>query len=131
MNYAEAQGHPADFEVRYRFYTAEEGGRRTGPAWQYARSDWAYDGDDVAQTGIYMIWPEFMTEDGVVQPEGSPVPWSGLATTWILVPEMRTRVHRSRIHDGVHGYFMEGGRRTAEAIVTRLLGLHSNPDQSR
>jgi len=74
MNYAELRGHPADFEVRYRIiFTAEEGGRITGPPWQHYRCDWAYDGDDISQTGIFMIHPEFMLPDSSVFPEGSAV----------------------------------------------------------
>ena len=127
MNYAEQRGHPADFEVRYRFFTSGEGGRLSGPSWQHYRCDWAYESDDTAQDGIFMIWPEFLAEDGSIQPEGSPVPWSGDATMWILIPELRERIHRSRIREGVCGYFMEGSRRVAEAVVTRVLGLHTNP----
>ena len=128
MNYAEARRHPADFEVRYRFLTAAEGGRQTGPPWQHYRCDWAYDGDDISQTGIYMIHPEFLSEDCSVYPEGAPVPWTGSATMWILFPEMRAEIHRARICEAVRGYFMEGSRRVAEAAVTRVIGLHSNPD---
>ena len=77
--------------------------------------------------GIFMIHPEFIDEQGLVRPERVPVPVSGLAAMWILIPEMRAKVHCIRIAEGVHGYFMEGSRRVAEAVVTRVLGLHSNP----
>lgn len=128
MNYAELRKHPADFEVRYRFFTHEEGGRISGPAWQHYRCDWAY-ADDVFESVIYMIHPEFTAEDGAVLAEGFPVPWSGAATMWILVPEMRAEIHRARITEGVRGYFMEGSHRVAEAVVTRVLGLHTNPNE--
>ncbi len=127
MNYADLRRHPADFEVRYRFYTPEEGGRQSGPAWQHYRCDWSYEGDDIAQTGIFMVHPEFTAEDGSVRPEGLPVPWSGTATMWVLVPEMRGQVHQHRIREGVRAFFMEGSHRVAEAFVTRVLALHSNP----
>src|SRR5687768_6917942 len=113
MNYAELRKHPADFEVRYRFFTQEEGGRISGPAWQHYRCDWAYADDDITETGIYMIHPEFTAEDGSVLAEGFPVPWSGTATMWILVPEMRAEIHRARIAEGVRGYFMGGSHRVA------------------
>jgi len=48
---------------------------------------------------------------------------------WILIPEMRAEIHRARIQPGVRGYFMEGGRRVAEAVVTRVIGLHTNPNE--
>ena len=74
-----------------------------------------------------MIWPEFLAEDGNVLPDGLPVPWTGKASMWILIREMRSELHRMRIKEGVRGYFMEGSRRVAEAVVTRIIGLHSNP----
>jgi hypothetical protein len=131
MNYAELRGHPADFEVRSRILTAEEGGRITGPPWQHCRCDWAYEGDDISQAEIFMIHPEFMLPDGSVFPEGSPVAMTGLATMWILIPEMRAEIHRQRIRLGVRGFFMEGSRRVAEAEVTRIIGLHTNPDATK
>ena len=73
-----------------------------------------------------MIWPEFHAKDGSVFPDGVSVPDSGVATMWIVVPEMRDNVHRSRIKEGIRGYFMEGSRRVAEATVTRVIGLHLN-----
>lgn len=127
MSYAEHCKNSADFEVRYRFFTSEEGGRVSGPPWQHYRCDWAY-ADEMGATGIYMIHPEFIAEDGSVLAEGFPVPWAGTATMWIVVPEMRSQIHRQRIMEGVRGYFMEGNRRVAEAVVTRILGLHTNPD---
>ena len=126
----ERTGRPPDFEVRYRFLTAEEGGRRTGPPLQGYRSDWSYEGDDVAE-GIYMIWPEFLAEDGSLFPENVPVSVTGHASMWIVSHDMRTRVHRLRIHEGIKGYFMEGGLKVAEAIVTRVIALHTNSDANQ
>lgn len=124
MSFEERTGHPAGFEVRYRFLTPEEGGRRTGQLHQGYRCDWAY--DDISETGLYMIYPQFLAEDGSVFPEGRPVPVSGIATMWILSHEMRVQVHRQRIRPGVKGYMMEGPRRIAGAIVTRVVGLRTN-----
>jgi hypothetical protein len=129
-SYADA-GQPADFEVRYRFFPAAEGGRHSGPPFQHYRCDWSYESDDIDQTGIYQIFPEFLAEDGSVFPEDIPVPPSGLATMWILSHEMRIQVHRSRIREGVRGYFREGAHRVAQAVVTRVIGLHTNTDPRR
>jgi hypothetical protein len=126
-SYAEKTGHPPDFEVRYRFFTSEEGGRRTGPPFQHYRCDWSYDGDDVSK-GIFMIWPEFLADDGSPLQEDAIVPGSGFATMWIVSDDMRGQVHRAKIQEGVKGYFMEGARKIAETVVTRILGLHSNSD---
>ena len=76
-----------------------------------------------------MIHPEFLAGDGSVYPEGVPVPSSGLATMWILNPESREQILRARICEGVRGYFMEASRRVAEATVTRVMGLNSNPNK--
>jgi len=126
-SYAKKTGHLSDFEVRYRFLTSEEGGRRTGPPFQHYRCDWSYDGDDVSK-GIFMIWPEFLADDSSPLPEDTIVPASGLATMWIVSDDMRGQVHRAKLHEGVKGYFMEGARIIAEAVVTRILGLHTNSD---
>lgn len=126
MNYEESTGHLPDFEVRYRFLTSEEGGLRAGPPFQHPRYDWLYEGDDISEAGAYMVWPEFLIEDGSVFPEGLPVPVSGIASMWILSHKIRLQVHRAKIREGGRGYFMEGGRRVAEAVVTRVVGLCTN-----
>ena len=78
-----------------------------------------------------MIWPEFLAEDGSLFPEDVSVSISGRATMWILSHDLRTRLHRLRIHEGVRGYFMEGAQRVAEAIITRVIGLHTDTDAKR
>lgn len=127
MQYGQGSGHPPDFEVSYRFFTPEESGRRTGAPFQHYRCDWSYEGDDISQ-GIYTIWPEFLSEAGAVLPEGTPVPLSGRVTMWIASSDMRRQVHRDRLKPGVKGFFVEGPRRVAEAIVTRIIGLSANSD---
>ncbi len=64
-------GHRADFKIRYRFYSAEEGGRKT-PAFQGYRSDFWYDYENHIPNSIYMIWPEFENEEGeiILEDEG-------------------------------------------------------------
>ena len=115
-----------DFEVQYRFYRHEEGGRPNGPPREGWRCDWVYAGDDISKTGMYMIWPVFVNADGETLPTGTLVSDTGTARMWILSHEMRVNVHRNRISVGVKGYFIEGGQKVAEAIVTRVLGLHTN-----
>lgn len=127
MNYKDLRGHPADFEVEYRFLTSEEGGRLSGPPRQHYRSDWSYAGDDIQKEGIFMIHPEFLNDTGELAPKDEPVAWKGRATMWILIPEMRKEVHQKRIKEGVRGFFMEGNKVVAEALVTRIIGLHTNP----
>jgi hypothetical protein len=123
MTYSERVDRLHDFLVRYHFLSSEEGGRTSGPPFQGYRCDWAYDGDDIEKTGIYMIWPEFENESSGVILEKQIVPPDGTARMWIVSPELREEIHRARIKVGVKGYFMEGGKKVAEAEVISLVGL--------
>ncbi|NGZ76628.1 hypothetical protein [Saccharibacillus alkalitolerans] len=126
--YEARRGHPHDFRVRYRFYTEEEGGRRSLP-YQGYRSDFAYDGDDISQTGIYAIHPEFEDADGEVwRDDEGPVSREGTARMWILFPAMRREVHAKRIAVGIKGFFMEGSRRVGEMEAIEICGLAENAE---
>jgi hypothetical protein len=118
-SYASSGGDP-DFEVRYRFLTPAEGGRRSPPR-QHLRWDFLYEGDDPQRDGIFMIWPEFIDDEGNPRPEGE-VPSEGLAHMFILNPEMRPE-HQRRISIGTRGFMVEGTKKVAECEVTRVLGL--------
>ena len=122
QSYSERTGRSPDFEVAYRFYKLEEGGRKDPPR-QHVRWDFLYSGDDPAKDGISMVWPEFISEAGAVLPEGE-VPYEGRARMFIVNPE-RVEFHRARITAGVRGYFVEGSHRIAECTVTNVLGLAS------
>lgn len=50
--YEEIRSHPPDFRVKYRFYSKNQGGRKSTPFQGY-RSDFAYDGDDTSITGNF------------------------------------------------------------------------------
>ena len=108
------------FEVTYRFYSSEEGGRKSAPR-QHVRWDFLYEGDDPVTDGISMVWPEFISESGAVLPEGE-VPVAGQAHMFIVNPE-RVEFHRARIRKGVRGFFVEGPRKVAECEVIAVLGL--------
>jgi len=75
-----------------------------------------------------MIWPEFLDPMGEPFPDG-PVPYEGIAHMFILDPDMRERIHRSRISIGVRGYFVEGVRRIAECEVMQVIGLSESHRQ--
>lgn len=122
-------GHPADFRVRYRFYTKEEGGRLSMP-YQGYRCDFWYDHEGQMNKQVFMIWPEFENGNGeVILQNDCPVPLSGIARMWIIIPERRL-YHCNKIKPGIIGYFMEG-RKVAECEVIELLGLLSNPVVSK
>lgn len=126
--YEEIRGHKADFLVRYRLYSPAEGGRKV--TFQHLRCDFMYEGDDPAKDAIFMIHPEFLDENGRPLDEELPVPLKGKAAMWILVPEMRASVHRSRAEVGTRGHFMEGPRKIGDVTVEKILGLHENPGTS-
>jgi hypothetical protein len=117
---------PEDFHVKYRFLSADEGGRRTGPPRQSYKGDWAYEGEDLNKPGahLYMIWPLFEDASGQLLPDLAEVLPEGTARMFIANDELRQTVHRERIKVGTRGYFMEGRRRVAEAQVTRIVALH-------
>ena len=117
--YSRANGNPA-FEVRYRFLTAAQGGRKTPPR-QHLRLDWMYEGDDPHVQGISMIWPEFVDSSGAVLPEGE-IPAEGRALMFIANPDHRA-FHRKRISDNPRGFMMEGSQKVAECEVVSILGL--------
>ena len=120
-----------DFEVRYRFLTAAEGGRKTGPPGQGYRSDWSYEDKGIRDTGrLYVIWPIFLDETGKIIEPNTFVPMEGIAQMFILNDELRNSLHLGRIAPGVRGYFMEGPNRVAEATVTRLLAIGEIPSQT-
>lgn len=118
--------HKHDFKISYRFYLPDEGGRRLLP-YQGYRCDFAYDGDDINKTGIFMIHPEFEDENGLVILNNQiSVSQIGTARMWILIPEMRREVHIHRIKGGIKGYFMEGNRRVGEVIVIEVNDIMNN-----
>ncbi|PML82179.1 MULTISPECIES: hypothetical protein [Vibrionaceae] len=123
-SYEEIRGHKQDFEVSYRLYPPSEGGLQS-PS-QHMRCDFAYAEDNVEKSGIYMIHPEFLDQNGMPIPEGVPIPSRGLASMWVLVPEMREKVHIQKLQVGTKGYFMSGSRRLGEVQVTRLVDLLKN-----
>lgn len=118
--------HPPDFRVSYRFYTPEEGGRRTTASQGY-RSDFWYYQPDLPPNNIFMIWPEFEDEHRqLILDTEIKVPLAGTARMWIIAKERRP-FHRERLKLGMTGYFMEGPRRVAICEVIEICGLFTNP----
>ncbi len=123
-SYEIIRNHPQDFDVKYRLYTQNEGGRKI--TFQGLRCDFLYEGDDVSD-GIYCIHPEFEDDkNNIIEDLSIPIPITGTARMWIVFPEMRERIHRNRIKIGIKGYMMEGSRKIGEVEVIRIVGLHSN-----
>ena len=124
-SYSEIRGHGPDFIVKYRLYSPPEGGRKV--TYQHLRCDFLYEGEDPQIDGIYMIHPEFLDESGNPMNTGVVVPLEGMASMWILSPQMRSTVHRPRIAIGVRGHLVEGSRKIGDVEVVELKALHENP----
>ena len=122
MNYREQTGREPDFRVQYSWLSPIPGGFNQQP-YQHMRCDFSYAGDDLAITGIYMIFPEFEDPHGVPIPEGARIPLSGTATMWILDDTLRSTIHAERIQRGTECYFMVGAHQIAKALVIERLGL--------
>jgi hypothetical protein len=125
--YAELRNRMSDFIVSYRLYSQNEGGRKV--TYQHLRCDFIFEGDDPQKDEIHMIHPEFLDKDGLPITEEVPVPLSGRASMWIIVPEMPNKVYQSRIKIGTRGFFMEGARKIGEVVVDEIVGLYENPAQ--
>jgi hypothetical protein len=112
-----------DFEAQIRIYSPAEGGRWS-PAFNGIRWDLAYAEQQPANT-LYMIWPDFIDDDGRSRGDDAPLPVGGALRARMLIAqdEMRQQVHRGRIAPGVRFYCHEGGKRVAEGVVTRITGL--------
>lgn len=124
--YEQQRGYGHDFRVSYRFFPTAEGGRKTLPFQGY-RCDFSYVGDELSQSGIYAIHPEFEDANGEVRLNTDTcVPAEGTARMWVLFPAMRRDVHAQRIAVGVKGFFMEGPKRVGAVEVIEVNGLSEN-----
>lgn len=90
---------------------------------QGMRVDFLYHGDDIENDGVYMIWPEILDENGMVQLNNTPgeINQSGFANMWIVNDEFR-EYHKTRIKIGTRGQWWRGGR-IARVEVVKVVGL--------
>lgn len=118
------QGIPDDFEATIGMLRQDEGGR-TSAVSNGIRWDFAYVDGDNEPTNLYMIWPEFLDENGASMSSEVPLPTEKelLSRMPIVVDEMRHKIHRSRIKVGVRFYCQEGPYRVAEGVVTKITRL--------
>jgi hypothetical protein len=124
--YEKKLGRIHDFKVKYRLYKPDEGGRKTGVTYQGIRYDFAYEDYGTKDFNLYMIWPEFENENGVVITEDFEIVREiGTARMWIVTDDMRT-VHRDKIKIGTKGFMMEASRRMGECEVIEIDGLITN-----
>jgi len=122
ISYEQIKNRECDFIVEYRFFSAEEGGRKTGNPIQGYRSDFMYSGDE-NQKQLWMIWPEFLdNENNIILDKSIRVATIGKAKMWII-NEINQELHRERIKIGLKGFFMEGPHKVAECEVIQIVHL--------
>lgn len=120
--YELVRNRKCDFIVKYRFFSAEEGGRKTGNPIQGYRSDFMYTEDENLKK-TWMIWPEFLDkENNVILDKSIRVPTYGKAQMWII-NETFFEFHHERIKIGLKAYFVEGSHKTAECEVIEIVSL--------
>lgn len=113
-----------DFEATIRIFRADEGGRVT-PPFNGIRWDLNY-ANELPSVDIFMVWPIFCDEAGEPFPSDTPLPIDTHlnARMYVVVDEMRSSVHRTRIQFGTRVFCCEGQRRVAEGQVTKITGLY-------
>ncbi len=84
------------------------------------RSDFSYEGYE-NEENYFCIHPVFLNEDGaVIMDMDTEIPPTGKAQMWALMQERIDEIHRYRAKPGVVGYFMDGSKRIAKAIITEV-----------
>jgi hypothetical protein len=126
VSYETLRGHPHDFEVAYEALPAEK--NKVGQSlFQSIRCDFKYE-DDPDDT-IWMIWPEFLDKNGnLVLDTQVKIDDRGTAKMWIINPAMREEIHRKKAKVGGKGYFVVGQHKIAQATITKIVGLPTNPN---
>jgi len=117
---------PEDFQAKIRFFPLDEGGKRS-----YAngiRLDFKYAEFADDKTNFYMIHPDFFDTDGnslSTEEFLSLGVWLN-ARMYILIPEMKEKVHRAKIREGIEFFCMDGHRKVAKGIVSKVVGLNES-----
>ncbi|MEH6638591.1 MAG: hypothetical protein V7717_04905 [Porticoccaceae bacterium] len=113
--------HPDDFEATITILTTEEGGRET-PPFNGIRWDFQYK-ENNPEGEIYMIWPEFIDENNDAIEKGIPLTGTLKARMHIVNQEMKNIVHVPRMQVGTEFYSVEGPKKVAKGVITKLTGL--------
>src|SRR5882762_3970790 len=99
---------PDDFEAVIRIFSPAEGGR-VSPAFNGIRWAFAY-AENQPEGEIYDVFPDFFDQNGDSLPTDKPLPVGPElpARMVVLFDEMRDKLHRARIREGVRFYCQEG-----------------------
>jgi hypothetical protein len=114
--------HKDDFEAQIVILARTEGGRETPPR-NGIRWDLMYEEDDCGDPHLYIIWPEFINEDGDALPRDLPLSGTLQARMHILNDELAKSVHKGRVQVGTRFFMMEGAHKVARGTVSRVTGL--------
>ena len=113
-------GSTPDFEAEIHILSKEESGRTRTPL-NGIRWDFRYPEDDLS-TGLHMIWPFFLGEDGTQTPMLEPLSGMRLAQMFIISRE-RVYYHKRRLFVGYEFHCHEASMKVAVGRVTALIGL--------
>jgi len=118
-NYSELQQRLPDFIVEYEIALCEE--LKNAKPHQGMRTDFLYESNEPQDDGIYMIWPEFLDQNGLIITDTSPaaVDLQGKANMWIVSDEMK-QYHYQRLKVGTKGYWVRGSYKVAKVTVIEI-----------
>ena len=111
-----------DFAAALQFRASADGGRKTLPMQGY-RCDLQYQDDPENQA--WMIYPCFLDQSGRPFAEGVSVPAQVNAHFRIIDSHLRVAEHARRLQVGTRFFLVEGARRVADGIVTKLLAVEN------
>ncbi|HMZ88867.1 MAG TPA: hypothetical protein PLM27_01840 [Chitinophagales bacterium] len=114
---------PYDFKISYRFLSAEEGGRKTGPPFQGYRPDFVFAVDaneNVKSPVAWMIHPIFADADGqVIENKTTAVAEEGIAYMRVIFREHK-HLYIDKIKVGEKGYMIEGPYKVALCSIIEV-----------
>ena len=120
ISYQELWGREKhDFCVKYEFLK-DETGKLIKKPFQGMRSDFSYEGYE-NEENYFCIHPVFVNDNGqVIKDMNEEISSIGTAQMWIFMNERIDEIHRHRAISGAVGYFMDGPKRIARAIITEV-----------
>jgi hypothetical protein len=125
LSYEERFQRRRDFVVSYQLQLDPRlDGRQS--LRQGQRTDFCYAEDytESSDLNIYMIYPEFLDQDGsVIRGTAEKIPDFGFAYMWILDEKLRS-FHRERLNIGTAGFMVVGSFRIARLVVTNIDGMN-------
>jgi len=114
-----------DFIVSYRLVDPDclSGSRNVH---QGIRWNLIYEEDIVQKQQVYMVFPEFIEQNGtVILDSAKPLDLDGYAGMWVLTNDMIS-FHLGRLRVGDKCYFVEGSKIMAECEVIQIGNLSND-----